>query len=298
MKYISLPDSEYTYNSKTKFALNKEFDNNIVLNNNYVDELIQMNKPYVDYNHINSYKQLTLLHFSDIHGDAENFKRIVSYYNNFEKYFTNIISTGDNVLSYFEDDFNFWSENSNGKTLITLGNHDVYKQDGSNATVSECYARYFEPHISKWNIISPGNVCYYYKDYSAEKIRLIIIDSFHYDDTQNTWLNNTLSNAITEDLSVIIALHIKPDKIKVINNNTFSTIDFPSSTEHIDSRVATNVDAFINNGGEFITYLGGHEHYDMIGTLETHEKQLCILVENARCNNLWNDNYREKNTKT
>lgn len=107
-----------------------------------------------------------------------------------------------------------------------------------------------------------------------------------------------MNDAKNKNYSVIVASHIKGDKLDILDNNRFSTIDFSSSSEKVDSRVASNIDTFINNGGEFITWLCGHEHYDMIGTLQNHKNQLCVILENEFCDTSWNDCNRVRGTKT
>lgn len=257
---------------------------------------------------------ISLLHFSDIHGNVTNVARLMTFKNKYSSYINDVICTGDIVSDKYQDT-DILSDYEN--MLITLGNHDAWirtydedlaeRQEGSSSIwvvkPTYCYNKYFAPNISNWNVTQPTDAandgkCYYYKDYTVDssKLRLIVLDCMHYNvgsdivnnvSVQNTWLQGVLANAITNNLPVVIAVHYWPAWINV--NDTikcsYTTTDHIGS-DYMPSLLSSTVATFINNGGEFVCYISGHSHSDVIATVHDYPDQMFIIVDTANNSNL------------
>ena len=168
---------------------------------------------------------LTLLQFSDLHGDAGNLERIVEFKNEYSEWIADAIHVGDAVYCYW-DDPNPWDLVSGAeKVLNTVGNHDCWKghlvwaqsRRPYDATAEEAFSLIMvgknpsKPFIDNWNVQKPeGPLCYYYKDYPAERIRLVVLDCMHYDAAQDAWLAGVLADALSKGLTVVGAQHYPP----------------------------------------------------------------------------------------
>lgn len=257
-------------------------------------------------------KQVVLLHFTDIHGDGENLSRIKEFKDAYSGYLDAVIHTGDNVYENWSDSFDFWGEAGAGEFLNTLGNHDFYKKWGTaqNGIVParDAYDRIFAPYVSSWGVTQPGSaedkaLMYYYKDIEKgqgsenSKVRLIVLDEYHWDETQITWLKAVLESARINDFAVVIARHegFDADPLK---NNPFTSLEHIGSADDLmEAQIA--VDEFIQAGGEFVVWLGGHGHQDAVGRLPSYPNQIVFLGELAGINwSGWGDSWREKGTKS
>lgn len=233
-------------------------------------------------------KSVNLLHFSDIHGYAANLERVVAFGTRYADYIDAIIHTGDNVHQNFSDGTSFWTGISGtNKILNCIGNHDSW--DGSNwhgKTAAECAAAYITPYVSNWGVTIGSNVCYYYKDFSDQGVRLIVIDVMHYDATQASWLESTLASAKTNSYHVIIASHYPPAKSDWIDCNFDSwhyNYDAPNTYGGYLSSlgVPALVDAFQTGGGVFICYICGHTHVDECRFCQGYPHQLHFCVDTS-----------------
>ena len=257
-------------------------------------------------------KQIVLLHFTDIHGDEENLKRIKEFKDAYSEYIDEVVHTGDALYEVWTDSFDFWSRAGADEFLNTLGNHDVKFFDQSwdpvEVSIQEVYNRYFAPFIDSWNVVQPENaeenaLMYYYKDIDKgsgrerAKLRLIVLDEYHWDSAQADWLVSVLEDARVNDFAVIICRHNGFDAIP-LNNNPFTSLEhIGSATSLQEAQVA--VDEFMQNGGEFVVWLGGHGHQDAVGRLPNYPKQIIFLGDQASMNwTGWNDSWRESGTKS
>jgi hypothetical protein len=249
-------------------------------------------------------KLTTFLHFSDIHGDPASYNRIGEFYNTFKQQISDVICTGDFVHTSWADDFTFWN---NPEILFTLGNHDVGminahashpSKDGAGnvpLTTKETYDRYFAPFIDNWNVVQPANAesagkCYWYKDYNnASRVRLIGFDSFFIDNDELSWLDEVLEDARVKEYAVIVAQHFPPKTLDVIPSTYNQLRTYPSPGYVVDGvwysimpeSLIQSVETFIDNGGEFICHLVGHNHCDYIGTVPEHTNQFVFAVSDA-----------------
>lgn len=238
-------------------------------------------------------KNLVLAHFSDLHGTRDNLLRILQYCNEYDSYIDDILCTGDVVPNSFnqmsDTEYNtMWNGAEN--VLFCTGNHDTARYtdtyEWTYYTGLPAYNRYFAPFISNWKVTQPSGAetngyCYYYKDYTSEKVRLIVLDVMGYNSTQRTWFQNTLASAITDGLAVVCAIHY-PAKMTSLNVSFDSKFGSTSMGDDvIPAELITDVKSFISNNGEFVCWLAGHTHRDFFGTLLLDNNQLCIAVDTA-----------------
>lgn len=254
---------------------------------------------------------LTLLQFSDLHGDAENLARIVEFKNEYSDWIADAIHVGDVVYCYW-DDPNPWDLVEGASTVLnTVGNHDCWKghkvwaqsQRPYDATAEEAYSMIMvgkdtlRPFISEWGVQKPsGPVCYYYKDYPSERVRLIVLDCMHYDQAQDAWFAGVLADALNSGLTVVAAQHYPPqsgldeipggfsdidEDIPVISFNL--RFDYPGAPqmESMYDAAFTAVDRFIEAGGVFACWLSGHTHLDFVGHIRGHRRQLMIIADKS-----------------
>lgn len=268
-------------------------------------------------------KPLVLAHYSDVHLDvarAYNVSRFAEIYSEID----DIVFTGDCAGSYFSDYNQFYDFGILRKTLIAIGNHDVYAdaQGSSLVTPSQKYSAYMN-HVSEWGVTQPQNaesngLCYYYKDYDVSDgayesactvttVRLVVLDAMAYDNAQHLWLQSVLADAQSGGIPVLIAEHFPPT-ITTNDTDKFNTgfcslssgmeapygrsmLSYDNNAEH---SATVLVDSFIDNGGEFICWLCGHLHYGMVGTLKSHPRQIYIAVEGAKATSqTWSDTPRD-----
>lgn len=236
---------------------------------------------------------LTLIHFSDVHGSSTALRRLINFNNDMSGNIDDAICTGDIVSSKFDDSLAFWTSSDGADKILTcVGNHDHYYTNSFDmaqlvpmATVAE---KFIDPFVSNWGTVSqPTNCTYYYKDY-ASGYRLIVIDSIldGSDATaEATWLTNTLADAKTNGLAVIIAMHYLPTTKLHVLDCQFSKYGMAGDSGSISYQpnfaCEEIVQDFINAGGKFMCYLVGHLHKDLFGHIYGYEDQPCIMVTTA-----------------
>lgn len=262
------------------------------------EKLAQLARPVRTASRALGTKPLVFLHFSDIHGDEEQLKRIVSFKKYYNTYIQDILHTGDTVFAQFTYGMEFWNNVSGSEYILnTIGNHDTYISGVSwiAKTMKESYDAYMKPYIANWNVSYTPDKTYYYKDYSNSKVRLIVLDIMHQEIDQLQWFKNVLASALTSNLDVIVAAHSRASwKYVPLNTNWDDAIHIPSYKDdtytdtsasdypqNLADEYAIAVDEFIDNGGYFIAWLHGHTHFKMFAHLADHQRQLNIAVSNA-----------------
>lgn len=246
---------------------------------------------------------LSLLHFSDPHASKTNVKRIVQMKNAISDLIDDVICTGDMVADKYSDGFTWWEEIDGAEDImLCIGNHDVTDGSDYNAyaiTPSEAYNTYFAPYIANWGVTHTGSLTYYYKDYAAKQIRLIVMDYLltGADATaQNTWLQSALSGAKTAGYTVVIAQHCQVSNFQKIASNF--TILAAKTPRQFPVIYQASVQSFIEDGGDFACYIAGHTHWDMLCINPDYPDQICINVTCAVTTGRDNDQIREIGTKT
>ena len=261
-------------------------------------------------------KQTSILWFTDLHNDIINLRRIKAWYRHYQSYFDDVLSTGDQQYSFYTDQFEWWGEEGAGRVLQLVGNHDAWitnemyeNGEGNKGSIvssygnksqfwlfsqKDTYDKFFSPYIGSWKVIQPEmadeeGFCYYYKDY--ENLRLIVLDCMHYgtkDDLndnkksiQDSWFKMVLDDAKLKDIPVVVATHFPPAYINPIECSYTYKKSTGKYSERLDKAAYKQVSSFIDNGGEFVCWLAGHVHDDVIGVLEADERQLLILCATA-----------------
>ncbi len=240
----------------------------------------------------------TLLHFSDIHGDARCLQNIRIVRDHIRDHIDDVICTGDFVAKNWFSSTDYWDSETDGSILTCIGNHDVLlgsTEDYSiQQTEEELYRRFIGPYIGRWgeNVSHEKTDLYYYKDYPEKGFRLIVLNSMYPDPGmvagQNAWLESALTDAGARSYSVVIAEHYYPDEAKRIDCTFSSLTRFPEGTmkahfqNHIREYQAI-VQRFIDCGGDFVCYLCGHRHADYIAYTKGYERQTFIGVAGALC---------------
>lgn len=278
----------------TKFGLVSTFDGEIVsstrqmdivsANMEAADKFLQLKRMPRDISDTKGITPLVLLHYSDIHGSVENLQRIVQFYEAYKTKIDDVLNTGDTVYYDSTDDFIVPLVAGASTQLLAIGNHDA-KSGSSQITATACYARYIAPYVATWGVVQPSDAaangkCYYYKDYTAAKVRLIVLDCMFWDAAQNTWLASTLADAKTQGLAVVCATHFAGGKVTPYDI-AWNTLQYDDVSTAINAVAPSTVQAFINDGGEFVCWLSGHGHFDMVGTLDDYPQQLNIAVDTA-----------------
>lgn len=250
----------------------------------------------------NTLNPLVLLHFSDIHGgntetkyviNKTTLQRIVDFNAAYKDYIDDILCTGDECFQDITDRQDYdnsedWWDSIDGSQYIlpVLGNHDTYASGSTtngSAGQSVSYNVLFN-HIEDCNPTNhPDGKCYYYKDYTEQGIRLIVIDPYYSDNDEEVWFAAALANAKTNSLSVIIAIHPPFNSYTPIDC-TFNSLKFNGSfIQHVSySNYFNMVDDFISNGGELICWLTGHVHGDVVGYTGTERKHLMITAPSSK----------------
>ena len=239
---------------------------------------------------------------SDIHGHEANTRRFLAWMSRYSV--DDLLNTGDTASQNYSDGIDFWSRSGAEKVLNVVGNHDTSEGNIiATATSKQVYDMLIAPFVSHWGVIQPANASangynYYYKDYDGKSLRLIVLDAVYWDDNEKDWLIATLDSARQSGLSAVIATHYKPGNTSPIACSFNSLIGTPSEGVLQNSSAIQAVSDFIAAGGDFVCWLTGHTHIDLIGTINGHQDQLVITLENGGLNDSWNDSARVAGTKS
>lgn len=245
------------------------------------------------------------LHFSDIHKNEVELKRIKDFSELYQSYLCDVINTGDSVQGLGTEDFSWYAENGS-KFLNVIGNHDSStSQSGSGWTglgKQATYNKYIAPFVADWGVVYSEGNNYYYKDYVSSrnyggeqkwvKLRLVVLDCMFYDEAQNTWLESTLADAKTNGFDVMIAIHTSPasaEPIPCTYTSINPSIQSAGWASYSTSNAIQVVKNFIDSGGKFVCWLGGHVHHDIMGKINADNRQLVALIET--CSNNLQDSF-------
>ena len=261
-----------------------------------------------NYNALTSPEIFTIAHFSDIHGNEWAMKQVQEFKDAYQAQLDDVICTGDVVTDKISDGTAFWNNNSDGEILICIGNHDSLGNNGWANPVDQqtLYETYIEPYEANWGAETVDGHSYWYKDYSDKKIRLIAIDATIYDATeqanQMTWLNTALSGAITNGYAVVGAIHFPPmaANFQKIDSNFTALLHgtgsdmsaFAWSTYNTD--ILEAIDQFIDDGGDFVCWLSGHTHYDLVSYDNRFPKQLFVTISCAMPSSAMEEKIRDE----
>lgn len=239
---------------------------------------------------------VSLLWFTDPHRKEEPLERIIKFKKHLESLsmLDDTICTGDIVLSSSEETTQFakyWTDNPNtSDILIACGNHEWYantSQPHTKMTIAQIDAMYFS-NTSEWDIVRSGTNPFYYKDYTDQKIRLVVVDPAVTDEEadETSWLDSVLADAITNEYAVVIATHFLRGNL-TIYDNYWTEVDkrdlevFTQGYDWTGCDIIACVTEFISNGGTFICYMQGHTHRDFLGYPQGHPEQLVVSLASA-----------------
>ena len=185
------------------------------------------------------------------------------------------------------------------KSLFVIGNHDTNICNYSAAETpvnnhkamskAEALERYYA-NINSWGVVRPStDVCYYYKDYSTQKIRLICLDVQFWDSTELAWLETTLAGAKTAGYGVIVAAHCVPGAVTGYTDTNFTSYNYPDSDggdytvfgRYTNGAAIPAIQSFIEDGGEFICWMCGHNHRNRIAKCTNSPNITVVQIENA-----------------
>ncbi len=243
---------------------------------------------------------LVLAHFSDVHGNGTQIGRMLEWCGHYSSYIDDILHTGDSVKNTFNDGMSFWTGVSGSENILNItGNHDTH--DGNSfggKTAAEVYGLLMEPYIANWGVTEAGSgLCYWYKDYTSKKVRLIGLDCMNRNTAQLSWLQDVLDGALEAGLAVVIASHSGPSQSYETVRCNFCNPFPPSSVGAYPWTAAVNaVEDFKTGGGNFICWLGGHCHKDFVTWIGG--SQLCILVDCAYYNTADRDHTLSREDKS
>ena len=245
---------------------------------------------------------LTFTHFSDIHARQELWDRIIEYNNYYSEYLKFSIHTGDycggNRLAYID----LYANGSPCAIPVfnCVGNHDTYLSDSRTGDKQTTYNLLFN-HSNDWNVVfmDIDNSMTYYKDFTEEKIRFIVLDYYYDIDEQCTWLLERLNGAKSLGYHVITCMHEMTNVITDKLDTTFQTIDdFESlgGNKYSISEFDKVIGDWIQDGGVHVANFAGHEHSDFIGYTENGVLNVCVQA--ATDDIIWTDGKRVRDTKT
>ena len=273
-------------------------------------------------------KIFSLVHFSDIHGLDANVERLNRFLEKYVGKFDDIICTGDIVSDVFTDTNILAGQQY---FLVAIGNHDAWvrtydadiveRQEADNIWVVKqkyCYDKFIAPNVDDWGVTQPtgaseNGLCYYYKDYSsgASKLRVIVLDCMHYNigadldlnnnSIQNAWLESVLSDARTNSIPVVIANHYWPKWVDISNPEVIKcsyTNTDEISGDYLPTIAIDSVQGFIDAGVEFVCWIVGHSHMDVIASPRDYPKQVFISIDCATYINSIGNSARIRNTKS
>lgn len=240
---------------------------------------------------------LTLLHFSDVHDNLVAMEKALDIYSTYSSKIDDMIHTGDVVRGNWSDGLTNWIDSGCAESVISvIGNHDSEENYILGTAGKETvYSGMLAPYIENWDVVQPSGVndpasnhycaCYYYKDYADQHMRLIVLDTNWWDSYQKDWLADVLDDALTNEYAIILACH-SPRFVTGITDANFCSytepnINEPASFSNISNDWLDPVDDFINDGGEVICMLAGHNHRDHIGYLTNYPNVLCITADKA-----------------
>lgn len=231
---------------------------------------------------------LKLVHFSDLHRDVNALNRIRASVKYVCPNADNVICTGDIVADTYAEITSWWIP----EFMTCIGNHDTASYNGAYnwtaLTMAQRDEMYISPFEAYWGIVHTAGTSYYYKDYPAAHIRLIVMDAMLYSGTpgaeataQTEWLANLLASAITDSLHVIIAIHA-PHGGSVPVACSFTKLGQENMYVNVDCNtpdvVINTVATAIGNGLHFIGYICGHTHQDAIWDCTGDRSQLMYNI--------------------
>ena len=118
---------------------------------------------------------------------------------------------------------------------------------------------------------------------------------------QNAWLESVLTDAKNNSIPVVIAAHYWPAWVNINDNEvikcSYTNTDSIAS-DYLPAIAISSVQDFIDNDGEFVCWVTGHAHCDVIAAPRNYPKQMFIAVDCGTYANSVGNSARVKNTKS
>lgn len=239
-------------------------------------------------------------HISDVHSNWVNVRRFLEFCHHHSAYIDDMLNTGDIVLGTYEDGLDGYKDVANVREILNVvGNHDTRGANGWQDHIGlDAYNALIAPYVSYWGVTQPSDAaangyCYYYKDYAAQSLRLLVVDIMSYNATQDAWVRSVLADSLSLGYHTVIATHFSSGRTQEdMNLRTFDKINcnyttLQSTGTSSDQLYGYNpdayllgisVDAYIQGGGVFVGYIQGHYHLDFLAKSNEYPDQLIYSV--------------------
>lgn len=260
-----------------------------------------------------SSKQFCVLIAGDVHGDSTRTKSMVDYLNGIDAFDAGIMLGDMSGNEYSDSIAFYLTALADVEKpfLTVLGNHDVVGATSDSDLYTKFGSCFQYAQLASGEAVS--GKCYYYKDFATYKIRVIVLMQYDLTYTGNLcfgqdqidWLITTL-NSTPSDYGVIIAEHTNPSRYMTYNmdekytsstwyqsnyaptdmsgdpvpdivnawiNGTTLTQTYSYTYDNPPTALSVSADFTSRGAGEFITYLGGHWHMDVLGTPTAYTNQ-------------------------
>ena len=310
-KLVQESTEDYIYKNIGKATDNGSSQTTSVIEDTIKDNLQYIQSISVDSSWDFTTKPLRILFTADYHGAREKLTSFVKFINALKVDFG--VAGGD-LNNAYTDDFTWWREEMRlceKPIFYCIGDND---HDGGSPTTAGLFTKYFGADFNTHNGTSIDKT-YYHIDRPNEKIRMIFLNEFdaltsasnmNYTKIQLDWFSQTLLNTPI-GYGVMVVKH-KPGK-EPQKNPTIGWYDlrYYDSDSTMGHPVETIIQAFIdkvkmlpqtfgsvtingvdfssvNSATDFVCYLGGHVHCDIVGFLKDFPKQLSISIDCAALN--------------
>lgn len=244
---------------------------------------------------------LVLLWFTDLHNDFGGLTYISEFYKRFSTKIDDVFSSGDMLETGDYGHIWYGSYSIFDDILQIIGNHELFDHDYNTPyTSKDVYNMQIKDYVDNWNVTQPSNadvygLNYWYKEYTTQNVMLIGLDCMFWTADELSWLNDALDRAKIYGRHVIIASHYMPGFVDPFDTTHSTKMivnpQYPGGYgETLDASAAAAVQDFIDAGGNFVCWLSGHTHYDLMGTLHDYPDQVSITLTTAMSRvQTWND---------
>lgn len=262
----------------------------------FIPKLLSAKKRYYTSTITNAPVPLTIGHLTDIHANWVNVQRFINWCNHHNAYIDIWLNTGDTVSNMFTDGIAGYSALTDvGKIWNVVGNHDTRGENGWQDYIGlPVYNQQFAPFISGWGVVQPANAaqngyCYYYKDFTTQSLRIVVVDIMSFDATQSSWLATLLEDARINNYHVLVATHFAGSRPEAESNlpaydeiecNYTSLYRTGSGVSQLIGYNANSyllndvVNDFIVAGGKFVGFVQGHYHRSFVAKVDKYPNQL------------------------